>query len=712
MTHERVKNLLTDLAAGELGGLAAWRVRRHLAHCSECAREWEQVQALWRELKVTATADLPPTPVWPARKPVNALPPTNNDDETTREERIPMRRRFVLPVLAAGAVLVTAILPQSGWLVRNQLKVAFGAGIEQLSALMMPSPEKAAAERDAVAKRHPDDFLLQLGLAIQQQDKTKRRAALLMLAPRFGGEPALWGALLNSDYLGTFHTPPSPADKGEPWKLSSDVVESAPQPPALQEFLKATHSGEEVAPDNAFFPMMEAYGLIAARRPHAAMDAVRRAATKSHFTDYWSVEVEAAWHLQTALHGEVGALGRAVPMSGMIPGASVQMRSVARAVLGHILAMEQEGKTKEALELRAALLRVAVRMQNDPTTSYLSNLYGSAIASVAQNRPGGAPKITDYDTRLQRMPFNERDNGLMRLRADVFAEYAVQNGYPELGKLATANVEAFKRRNDAQERVYARYIIGIPGLEYNTALLGISLLLLFSVLWTIFFGGIAFALGRTARIRRGEPLHPAIRLGFWFAFSLCAFGIGLSIPDPYTQIIMPLGALGLMAAQLLRLNRVRGDEHFSRSAGLMVATAAATLATIFVARMMVMGPLAFVRNLVQQFGMQSEVSSAERPFGQEGFIIGLICLSFPLLMVWGLAIWSRRKGLPASVGIVRGFRHLAVPTASILLLLYAGSAFWAAQADAQLRGQLTASVREGGQYIARLAGMEWPLLKE
>jgi hypothetical protein len=144
----------------------------------------------------------------------------------------------------------------------------------------------------------------------------------------------------------------------------------------------------------------------------------------------------------------------------------------------------------------------------------------------------------------------------------------------------------------------------------------------------------------------------------------------------------------------------------------MVGTAAATLATIFIARMMVIGPLAFVRNLVQQYGMKSEVSSAERPFGQEGFIVGLICLSFPLLMVWGLAIWSRRKELPASVGIVRGFRHLAVPTASILLLLYAGSAFWAAQADAQLREQLTASVREGGRYIARLAGMEWPLLKE
>jgi hypothetical protein len=712
MTHERVKNLLTDLAAGELGGLASWRVRRHLAQCSECAREWEQVQALWSHLQATATAEAPSAPVWAAREIVDALPPTNNDEETKREERIPMRRRFVLPVLAAGAVLVTAILPQSGWLVRNQLKVAFGAGIEHLSSLMMPSPEKAAAELDAVAKRYPDDFSLQLGLAIRQQDETKRRAALLTLAPQFGEEAALWGALLNSDYTTTFHTPASPADKGEPWKLSPDIAESAPLSPALREFLNAARSGEKADPENAFFPMMEAYGLIAARRPHAAMDAVCRAGTKPHFTDYWSVEVEAGWRLQTALHGEVGALGRMAQMSGIIPGASVQMRSVARAVFGHALALEQEGKTKEALELRAALLRVAVRMQNDPTTSYLSNLYGSAIASVAQNRPGGAPKIEKSDTRLQRIPLSERDNGLMRLRADVFAEYAAQHGYPELGTLAKANVEAFKRRNEAQERVHARYIIGIPGLEYSGALLGASLLLLFGVLWTIFFGGIAFALGRTARIRRGEPLHPAIRLGFWLTLSLCVFGIGLSIQAPYAQIIMPLGALGLMAAQFLRLNRVRGDERLSRGVGLMVSTAAATLATIFVARMMVMGPLAFARNLVQQFGMKSEVSSAEKPFGQEGFIIGLICLSFPLLMVWGLAIWSRKKRLPASVGIVRGFRRFAVPMASILLLLYAGSAFWAAQADAQLRAELTESTRQGGRYIARLAGMGWPLLKE
>jgi hypothetical protein len=279
-------------------------------------------------------------------------------------------------------------------------------------------------------------------------------------------------------------------------------------------------------------------------------------------------------------------------------------------------------------------------------------------------------------------------------------------------RLAKANADAGRKQKAILRRVQEKHPLMVPGLEYSGLLLGISLLLLFGALWTIFFGGIAFALGRTGRIRRGDPLHPAIRLGFWLTLPPVLLGIGLSVPDPFTRILLPLGALVWTAALFLRLRRIRGDEKQARAVGLMFGTAIATLATVLVAGLLVMGPLAMAERLRQELGMRAAVPSPDSPAGPEGILTGLICLFFPLLMVFVLALRSRKKEIPASVGIVREFRRLAVPMASILLLLYAGSAVWAAWMDARLRGELTVYIRHEGRYMARVAGEEWPLVKE
>lgn len=70
MQHEQLREQLTHLAAGELSGWASWRLRRHIAHCLDCAREWDEIQQLQRAL---ATLPFPApsqsTPHWPSPVP-------------------------------------------------------------------------------------------------------------------------------------------------------------------------------------------------------------------------------------------------------------------------------------------------------------------------------------------------------------------------------------------------------------------------------------------------------------------------------------------------------------------------------------------------------------------------------------------------------------------------------------------------------------------
>lgn len=64
--HEKWQKRITELATGDLNVLEAWRVRRHLARCPECANDFEQVTALFADLRALPVPEpVRPAPVWP-----------------------------------------------------------------------------------------------------------------------------------------------------------------------------------------------------------------------------------------------------------------------------------------------------------------------------------------------------------------------------------------------------------------------------------------------------------------------------------------------------------------------------------------------------------------------------------------------------------------------------------------------------------------------
>jgi hypothetical protein len=397
-------------------------------------------------------------------------------------------------------------------------------------------------------------------------------------------------------------------------------------------------------------------------------------------------------------------------MAAFFPRHTAAMRQVARSTIGRTLALETEGKTEEGWALREALLKVSIRMQND-ASALISCLVGRAIAQIALSRPGGAPKRMVADVRHPGESDKATEARVVRAREAEFSAYARRIGHPEAAEMARAQTEAMLQIEVVLDRVLADTPLLLPGVQNAALWIAGSLFLLLSALWTIFFGGLAFLLGRTRRIQRGEPLDSAVGWGLVLSLVPILLGAALATVDSY-GVVFAIAALSLILTALFFLLRAVRRERQGHPLLIAGATALATLALIAVASVLVLGPTAFTGEAIQAMVPQEEATKSPAVPVLAGFLLGLLCMIVPLLAILGLAIWSRARRMPASVGIVRGFRGVAVPMASLLLIGYAAAVVLAAQDDARLRREMEEMVRHEARYYLRLAGKPWPRLPE
>jgi hypothetical protein len=99
---DKTKQMMVDLASGELRGLSKWRLMRHVAVCAACRAEWEEVQRLWQGLGALSTSPVTETASRAALNRLNAA----SVRPTTRKGAISMKKRVI--ILAIAAVLVIA----------------------------------------------------------------------------------------------------------------------------------------------------------------------------------------------------------------------------------------------------------------------------------------------------------------------------------------------------------------------------------------------------------------------------------------------------------------------------------------------------------------------------------------------------------------------------------------------------------------------------
>jgi hypothetical protein len=327
----------------------------------------------------------------------------------------------VVPVLA---LLGVELLPGTGAVVRLQLRAAVCGPLVGMWAGRGASGGLARA-----AAGHPDDLLLQLGWAAREGRSgadTGREAtdpavlaALDQLEPSFSDQPSLQAAVLRELSRGDVNLSAREGDltalTGPPSTAPYTGDAATPvSPAALGEWDRAVAAGERLDPDNAFFPMMEAVGLFAARQDDAACAALQRAAALPHFDDYFRDEVLGGWRLDSTAAGiDPGVVSRVSRYAATRILEYRPLRDAAHLAVLCAVEREQSGNAEGGFAIRRAVQRDGDRMRVDAST-IVTSAAGRSVAGTSWLRPGGEAPLTglgrnaaviaqDYETYLSRI---------------------------------------------------------------------------------------------------------------------------------------------------------------------------------------------------------------------------------------------------------------------------------------------------------------------
>lgn len=326
----------------------------------------------------------------------------------------PTRGRTAVGVVVAATLLLLAalaLLPDTGWLVRTQWHTLLSSRPAtvalrewRLEAARSPDPAWLRGRLAAVARQHPDDYLLQLAWTLEQEHPS--RVDLRSLLPRFGRRPALLAHILRYDTAGRMRI-----QRSEEWAFAPAAERPNPAsltPPSAQHlraYEQIADLGERVDPDNAYFPLMRAVGLFAARRDEEAMEAIRRASRKPRWDDYLWEEKEARLHLLQVAFGKQLAISQFLNGYAVIEAHWLSIRSLGRMVRYLAHELEKRGNAQEAADLRLVLLRCTSRIRSQSSTSVgsLVALSTASVATTVSSSPRSARETeVQYRERLQR----------------------------------------------------------------------------------------------------------------------------------------------------------------------------------------------------------------------------------------------------------------------------------------------------------------------
>lgn len=414
-------------------------------------------------------------------------------------------RNVILGGLVATTLAAVLIHPHTRWVSRLQL----GGALSELTT------DATTSKQRRVAAQHPQNFTIQFGAAFRGAMPSNLRA----LEARFPNEPALYAAKLRFDTLGAVK-PLHYADED----LASSKPGSKPRteptldPAVLSAYDADAAKGEALAPDNAYFPLMRAIGLLGAGRDTEAREALHRAAQKPRYDDYVRDEAEARWALAAATYGNTGTIAQVAQSAALLFPHYAPLRSVARITLGKAIRAEKAGDWATGLALRQDLRKVGGLLRHD-ATSVIGNLVGIAIASISGGRPGGevVPGLSEIK--------DEKARAAALVAA--YEAYCAKIGNSEEGQAFRQEVILGAQTKDLNRRAMNREVgvFDINRLISLGALWLAGTIVLTSLVATLLFGGLLKGLSYTGRIRAAQPLHPGVAAGLWFALGSGLLGL-------------------------------------------------------------------------------------------------------------------------------------------------------------------------------------------
>ncbi|MES2460908.1 MAG: hypothetical protein V4671_10005 [Armatimonadota bacterium] len=639
------------------------------------------------------------------------------------------RSRVIIGSIVGVTLAGAALLPGTGWLVRQQARALFFSATVPWDAAK--ANQTVLDRQQAVAASRPADFPLQMALALQQtrtaapeSDASANRCdALRQLERTYDGQPSLYAAVLrelSTDAVKLDHR----MDQFELEPVNPERADKhvAPvRPAALPEWLRAAERGAALDRDNAFFPLMRAAGLYAGHRDAEALAEIQRAGTLSRYDDYVHDEATGGWALAEA--GQDSTLPSvslaAVSAATRLPHFAL-LRASARLTAVQAMHLEQAGKVEEGFALRRALLRCGARMRTD-SNWLIGNMVGEAIAAAAQARPGGAPP-------LPRRVGSSRISGDERaaLRVKQYEAYLAKIGHPEEIAQVRHEVSARREIHSSISQGLDKGPSSIANLLVIMALWAGGIALMGNILWVLIFGAASTGLARTTRIRNGEALLPGVKWGIGLSSLPIAVVLGATVSGGFgvsaLLVVLAVLALGLGAgADHLRDRRRKRysektdstvDPASSLHPSLRIAAVTTAVVTLLSCVLYWLGgsfcSYADAINTMIGFRPMTVSGSGIDREPLVRLISAAIMTAIPFLTAGILAIASRIRRVPVSVGTVRGFARAALPLAVLLSLLYVGVVAVTSVRETSARQALRATVAHEGRACAAYSGRVWP----
>lgn len=590
------------------------------------------------------------------------------------------RKLFYGFTLAVVAVLL--LLPATSWLARLQLLPFTLPGATHLlfstDKSWQNQYEKQAAQ---VVAKSGKDFTLQyayaFGNGFEEKDAKESLRRQEKLNEDFPQNPVVITAILKSmtrqavkmqrEEENLLSAPDKRTAKPYTKEEQSDPAE-------LAKFIALAEAGEKLEPQNAYFTVLTAWGYFAAKQDDKAVAAWIRAGEKTEWNDHTTEEIIAKWKLQRTVNGdsETGAIARMGSIAAILFPQYAGMRASARMATVIALQAELRGDKETGFTIRRASRQIGQNMQERSKT-YIGNLVGCAIASLAMSRAGG-----DYSEN----PYHGdgASEKWLKERPQRYARYLRSIGHPEE---ATAFVSATEESNSLKTlftRTSPKTYWGFEAKTYQ--LFGTwcaNFLLIAGVLFSLVFAGIFKLVYKfSPRLQKGETLQKSAKWGLTVglmlpfiagAITLSAIGLWLE-PDQAVMIGFVVGIMGVAVPPfLLRFSR----REFGHGLLVMFATWGSLFALIAVG----MACTLFAQGMTTALGLLTSGSSEDGAPDVMKIIapwaIGAMVLSVPLGLLLLFGVFSKILKVPFAAGVTRGMRAMAVPLACVLTLLWSGA---------------------------------------
>lgn len=658
--------------------------------------------------------------------------------------------RWTLIVLTIAMMSLLLMHPSTRWLVWTQIRLQF---ISPQSLLTPMSLQNKAAQR------YPNDFGVQLAGALTAPNEDgslkpgDELVALRRVAQRFPDKPSVYAAMLRV----MARTEVSGCQRAEEHLLDSDKLPGNLKfrqysPEVLGAYDRIAEAGERLDPDNAFFPLMRAIGLFAARQDREALAAVRRAGRCARWQDYLIDEAIGRYRLAEAAYGHCSAFARVAEEAAMLMPHYAALRSAARVAVYKAIEAERAGDYRRGIEIRRAVRHAASLMRQAPGSLVITALVGNAIGALARTRPGGAPPqkfVASAEAAAMSEPGKadrmeqEREQWEQRQR-EAYYRYLSLQGYAEEQRLAQMEDEASRRVREICRQASSGDLFYEPLRPLLTWWMA-TLFTLAGAIWVAALGLLAARAARKRWIRAGMPLSSPARWGAALAPLVFLGGLFLTLLHG-NDLVLPILIGGLLLAGLIVIFKHWG-VHIGlvalgalAYAGLSYSLASAwtgILCLLFYVGLVLIAPFrrgvcwssfpAVMRAFWLTLGVMvcmlalagwqlrgivgwAMLISPLAEWGELLFALlsGGLALAVPLVTALVLAILSRIRRVPVSVGVVRGFRSAAVPLACCMLLAYGGLVLGTLGAEARTQAALDEKSRHEGRYLAKRLGVEWP----